>query len=62
MTIDNFPKALVMTVTICSMAYLFTHIYSVYPTHMHDTAFRLNNFTGLMMFCQGNDCWAADHK
>ncbi len=62
MTIDNFPKALVMSVTICSIAYLFSHIYSVHPTHMHDAAFRLNNMTGSVMFCQGTDCSAADYK
>lgn len=62
MTIETLPKALVMSATICSIAYFFTHLFSINAVHQHGAAYRLNNMTGSVMFCQGTDCTTVEYK
>jgi len=62
MTIDNFSKALVMAVAICSIVYFLTHMYSINAVHQFGAAYRLNNMTGSVLYCSGTDCTAVEYK
>lgn len=62
MTIESFPKALVASVTICSIVYFLTHMYSINAVHQYGAAYRLNNMTGSVLYCAGTDCTAVEYK